>query len=395
MESPVSCDTFVVMGDMSSSGEVVFGKNSDRPNGEVQEVVVVGPQEYKEGEKLSCTYIDLDQVVGRTLGVILSKPAWMWGAEMGANQAGVVMGNEAVWDRLSDPSLDLEPRLLGMDLLRLGLERAKSARSALDVITGLLEKYGQGGQCSDIVPDFSYHNSFLIVDSSEAWVLETADRLWVAEKVVSGTRNISNCMSITTNIDLESKGLREMAKKKGWCDGEEKFNWASVIGASTGDLSSPQSRFQCGSRLLQEKSVGSSFSVPHMMEVLRDRPSGINRPGGDFPTAGSQISILSNSTVPSCHWFTATSSPDRSVFKPFIFQSLFDTFTNLTASPQGKNLKPKERAHPLWAAQNSVKDTSELQQKRQALELELVNLASEERKSNRQGDLFSDAVQRE
>ena len=33
------------------------------------------------------------------------------------DQVGVVIGNEAVWNRLSGPQ-DLEPRLLGMDLLR-------------------------------------------------------------------------------------------------------------------------------------------------------------------------------------------------------------------------------------------------------------------------------------
>ena len=35
--------------------------------------------------------------------------------------------------------------MLGMDLLRLGLERASSAKEALNVITGLLETYGQVG----------------------------------------------------------------------------------------------------------------------------------------------------------------------------------------------------------------------------------------------------------
>ncbi len=69
-----------------------------------------------------CTYISVPQAGanggGRTLDCVLSKPAWMWGAEMGVNAAGVAVGNEAVWDRLSDEEFDLTPRLLGMDLLR-------------------------------------------------------------------------------------------------------------------------------------------------------------------------------------------------------------------------------------------------------------------------------------
>ena len=37
-----SCDTFVVLSDVTKSKKnVIFGKNSDRPNGEVQEVVFV------------------------------------------------------------------------------------------------------------------------------------------------------------------------------------------------------------------------------------------------------------------------------------------------------------------------------------------------------------------
>lgn len=53
-----------------------------------------------------------------TLQVVLSKPAWMWGAEMGVNECGVAIGNEAVWNRLSDSDFDSVKRLLGMDLLR-------------------------------------------------------------------------------------------------------------------------------------------------------------------------------------------------------------------------------------------------------------------------------------
>lgn len=52
--------------------------------------------------------------------VILSKPAWMWGAEMGANDKNVVIGNEAVWTDNNEGDGDArQRRLLGMDLVRL------------------------------------------------------------------------------------------------------------------------------------------------------------------------------------------------------------------------------------------------------------------------------------
>ena len=63
-----------------------------------------------------CTYIEIPQVE-KTHAVILSKPAWMWGAEMGSNEQGVCIGNEAVWTKLNGDD-DAVERLLGMDLLR-------------------------------------------------------------------------------------------------------------------------------------------------------------------------------------------------------------------------------------------------------------------------------------
>ena len=75
-------------------------------------------------------------------------------------------------------------------LFRLGLERGSTAKEAMDVITDLLEKHGQGGACSESLTaapgaagKMTYHNGFLIVDSTEAWVLETAGENWAAERV--------------------------------------------------------------------------------------------------------------------------------------------------------------------------------------------------------------------
>jgi len=405
-QSPVSCDTFVVMGDVSDTGEVVFGKNSDRPDGEVQEVVFCQAKKYGEGEKLQCTYIEVDQAL-ETYATVLSKPAWMWGAEMGSNQAGVVIGNEAVWNRLSDKEYDLQPRLLGMDLLRLGLERSSSAKNALDVITDLLETYGQGGQCSNIIEDFSYHNSFLIADGEEAWVLETADRLWAAERITSGHRNISNCLSITTKVDACSSQLMTRAKEEGWWDGSTAFNWRDVMGQTTGNLENPKIRFKCGGELLAEKSADGRFTVKDMMAVLRDEASGINRPAGPFPTAGSQVSLLNKNCSLNCHWFTGTASPSRSVFKPFLITSNSCTSKFTESPPEQPGMTHEERQHLLWKAQkdhnNGEDERKNLEDKSggaerkglEELEDKYVAVALEERKKEMKDCLFGAAVEEE
>lgn len=83
------------------------------------------PMDHGDVSTVRCTYIEIPQAKS-TLGVVLSKPSWMWGCEMGANDKGVVGGNEAVHSVMSS-ELGSEERLLGMDLLRLALERGPTA----------------------------------------------------------------------------------------------------------------------------------------------------------------------------------------------------------------------------------------------------------------------------
>ncbi|MBG0771886.1 MAG: C69 family dipeptidase [Anaerolineaceae bacterium] len=135
------CDTFVALKNATVDGSVIFGKNSDRDPNEAQELVLIPHAVHPEGSEVKCTYISIPQV-RETNAVLLSKPFWIWGAEMGANEHGVVIGNEAVFTKVP---YDKEPGLIGMDFLRLALERAATADEALDVMIELLEKYGQGG----------------------------------------------------------------------------------------------------------------------------------------------------------------------------------------------------------------------------------------------------------
>lgn len=113
-DAPRSCDCFVSVPPASAIPAVIFAKNSDRPRDEVQEVVFIPAGTHNPGSRLQCTYIEVEQV-WKTHAVILSRPSWLWGAEMGANELGVCIGNEAVWTK--EPVGEGEA-LLGMDLLR-------------------------------------------------------------------------------------------------------------------------------------------------------------------------------------------------------------------------------------------------------------------------------------
>ncbi len=193
------CDTLVALGNSTKDSSVIFGKNSDRPNDEVQLITYNPRTTYSKSEILKCTHISIPQA-SETYAVLLSQPWWMWGAEMGANEFGVVIGNEAV--HTHEPLKEIG--LLGMDLLRLGLERGNSARKSLDIITSLLEKFGQGGGCAYNDPSWVYHNSFIIADPNEAYVLETADNWWIVEKV-KNVRSISNSLSIRGKGDIRRR----------------------------------------------------------------------------------------------------------------------------------------------------------------------------------------------
>jgi secernin len=284
---------------------VIFGKNSDRPAGEGQSVRSYPGGDHEPDTTLSCTYINIPQV-SHTHAVLLSQIDWMFGAEMGANEHGVVIGNEAVWT--VEPMED--KALLGMDLLRLGLERGKTAREALDVITTLLERHGQGGPCAENDASFTYHNSFLIVDVHEAWVLETAGRHWAAERIQEGARNISNGLTIRTKFDLSSKGLKEYAREKGLWDGKGEFDFARCFSDGPIDAS-PNSRQKMGEALM-EKHKGSLDSEA-MMDILRNHESGICMHGG-FETTASMVSELRANGVR--HWMTGEPYPCKSSFRP-------------------------------------------------------------------------------
>jgi len=274
-----ACDTMVALPDATTTGTTILGKNSDRPIYDCQPLMFNARAKHASGSALKLEYVEIPQVA-ETYATIGSSPYWCWGYEEGINEFGVAIGNEAIFTKtftkgVADCKAGQEPSrgLLGMDLLRLGLERGKTAREALEVITKLVEKYGQWGSGVPCVGDIQggYDNSYIITDAKEAWVLETVGKRWIAKRFTKGVTSISNEPSIRCHWDLTSPDLIDFAVEQGWWPADKKDSFD--FGLAYIDFKTPlhlsHARAMRSRELLGQKKEG-EVCPRWMMRTLRD-----------------------------------------------------------------------------------------------------------------------------
>ncbi|MFQ5471972.1 MAG: secernin-3, partial [Dehalococcoidia bacterium] len=121
------CDALVAVGAETAAGVTLFGKNSDRKAGECQPLRQFSEASHPVRTKVRCTHLEIPQVA-ETYRVLGHSPWWVWGFEHGVNEHAVAIGNLTIF---SNEPIEEEPGLIGMDLVRLGLERGRTAREAL------------------------------------------------------------------------------------------------------------------------------------------------------------------------------------------------------------------------------------------------------------------------
>ena len=328
------CDTFVVLPPFTADGSVIFGKNSDREPNEAQALEHHPAQAYPAGQTVKCTYMEIPQV-RETHAVLLSRPFWMWGAEMGANDKGVVIGNEAVFTKMP---LNRKGGLIGMDLLRLALERADTAEQAVETIVQLLADHGQGGICGLEDKRMTYHNGFICADRKEAWILETAGPLWVTRRV-DGFASISNGLTIGDTFDACHPDAIQTAKRKGWLKSGETFDFSRCFSDWLyTTFSACRDRQHRSLGLIREgepEEGGRGMDVPSAQEVLRDHQGNEYLPDrhllGDRLCAHAANRLTRNATQSTgsfvahlktelnTFWATGTSAPCTGIFKPVWF----------------------------------------------------------------------------
>ena len=326
-----SCTTMVALGAATKDSSTIFGKNSDRAINESQPLCFYPAQDYPSGATVTCTYIKIPQV-SHTYACIGSRPYLFFGFEHGVNEHGVMIGNEAVSGR------ELPERLwglIGMDILRLALERSDTAAKAVEIMGWLLETYGTGGDPAYRIP--SFNANYIVADAKEAYIFESCQRYWAAKKI-NDTGYIANCYSIEDDYTMIGKNVVRETIDKGWANPGDKINIAKtfskddcIFGEAEGYL-----RYTRLPKLMENREP---FTPKMMMNNLRDHYDGedyakllyspasaklpciCSHPGGisGCASAASVVSVL-KSDAPEPLRFTywgSMSPPCCSIFRPY------------------------------------------------------------------------------
>jgi len=320
------CDTIVACKDAVEDGTVLFGKNSDREPDEAQNIEIVAASDNSASE-VQCTHVRAPLYRRKTCAALLCRPFRMYGAEMGVNEYGVAIGNEALFTREKPDKTGLT----GMDLLRLALVQSRTAGEARDTIIRYLSEFGQGGKAGHR-QNIRYMNGYIIADPDEAYVLETV-KSWWAWKRITGVWSISNIISLRQDFDECAPGLIENAVTKGYAKSESNFDFQRCYSDRLyTKFARGRPRAERTRRLLSSKEGG--LFEADFFQILRDhgddpewRP--YHRKGGTVcmhatnsltrpsQTVGSMVASLAKEKTPV--YVTAAANPCMGAFFPVSF----------------------------------------------------------------------------
>ena len=340
------CDT---IGKILPNGKALFGKNSDRSPNEPQ-VIYFYPAAHHSEKTVKTTYIEVDQVP-ETKAILLSRPTWLWGGEMGVNECGVCIGNEAVFTKVKYEKTGLT----GMDMLRLALERSENAKTALTCIISLLQQYGQGGNCG-YDHNFYYDNSFLIMDGKEIYILETAGKEWVFKK--------THCGAISNRLSIHEEG---MIYSEGSCD---------FVQEHLEPVYSYFSQSKCRKSIC-DSAIKNASCIEDIFSTLRQHAhdknplckASVGSPCmhygglvGDHTTQSLVVEWDENGKM--VLWTTGRSMPCVSLFKPFTFGSTISPINDPLYWLEAESVNRKLLGHKL---------PNEYYAERDSLESEFIN----------------------
>tara|TARA_B100000029_G_C17608388_1_gene968266 strand:- start:688 stop:2013 length:1326 start_codon:yes stop_codon:yes gene_type:complete len=329
-EPLISCDTVVALPNSTSNNITIFGKNSDRPKSECQPLVQI-PRIKNNSKYTQCQFIKIPSTE-ISYAHVGSKPFWCWGYEHGFNEYQVVIGNEGLGTHIPSSS---SPKLVGMEIVRLALERSKSAKDAVKIITDLISTFGQGVFENDQNVR-TYDNGYLIADPTEAYIIETAGHEWAVKKV-EDAEGISNIHSIETNWDKISDTAINTAKSLKLNIASPKLNFAKTF-CDYDSRYDGRGEFRRLRSCTYLQNLKGNINLKEIIFILKDHADGEKEnisqnfldtrticthypdPDSDGNTAASLVSELhTDNTQLDIHW-TSMYSPCLGIFLPMFIE---------------------------------------------------------------------------
>lgn len=222
---PSACTNFLITRGATADGStmITYAADSHEFYGEL---VYRPPGKHPPGSKVDVH----DWESGKLLGQIDQVPE-TYAVVGNINEHQVAVG-ESTWggrEELQDPKGGIDYG----SLMYLALQRSKSAREAIRVMTGLVEKYGYS----------STGESFSISDPQEVWILEMIGKgpgrtgaVWVARRIpdgyISGHANAARIRRFPLNdpqSTLYASDVIAFAREKGYFKGtDEEFSFADA-----------------------------------------------------------------------------------------------------------------------------------------------------------------------
>lgn len=319
---------FYVGRNLTSDGSVLLGGTGEEPSSHWLEIVP--SQTHPEGSRVTVGATDRARLPARLSEIpqvaetfryismsyssFAGFPAPITNGGLNAHQVAV----RDVWSPSRQELVDMTPAdQTGpnySDLARIALQRARTAREAVEIIGELIDRYGYtsyGG------------NSHLIADPREGWVViqfAGGQGLWVAERLGPDEVRVNYPGYIgdvppdyrTSDDFMGSKNLISFAGEQGWYDpdSDQPFNADRVYGLG-GTMRSPGLKYVSPADIEEELLEMAPVSVEEMMALVRDA-----RIADDHAGYGQVAHLRSNLPEPELALLWV--APTGSVTAPFL-----------------------------------------------------------------------------
>ena len=220
-----SCTNFIVGKKASADGSVICSYNAD-DYGMFQNLCHYPAATHKKGDMRKVFDWDTNRYNGE-----IPEALHTYNVIGNINEYQVTIGETTYGGR--EEMVDTTGILDYGSLIYIAIQRSKTAREAIRVMTTLVEKYGY---CSE-------GETFTICDPNEAWIMEMqgcgGDKkdkvVWVAVRIPddaicahANQSRIGVFSQYNTEV-ITSKNVVSYARKMGWFKGKDKnFNWKNV-----------------------------------------------------------------------------------------------------------------------------------------------------------------------